>query len=134
MSSAYAVRISTSSSGSWTTLPTPTELNVTVQTLDSAKSGRDNNTGAMFRDKITEKLTVKMTLPYGINNTNMASYLSIIKSDSFYVQIIDPRTGTYRAINVYCATIDTPIAKIETDDGVPSSWIYDAISLSFVEM
>ena len=46
------IKIKKKSEASWYELPVPVVMTPTVNALDSSKSGRDNNTGAMFRDKI----------------------------------------------------------------------------------
>lgn len=137
MAAKYAIKIGTSINPA-ETLPTPDEMVVSLQTLDSAKSGRNNNTGKMFRDKVAEKLTIKLTMPYGIDNTKMASIMSIIKTTSFYCSVIDPRTATYnsKGINVYCASVEPDIAEITEFNaaGTPTKWIYESFELTFVEM
>lgn len=118
------------------TLPTPDEMTVSFQTLDSSKSGRNNNTGLMFRDKIAEKLTIKVTLPYGIDNTTMKNILEIIRQTSFYCMVLSPVTGTAVTKNVYCASAEPAIAEITefNSSGTPTKWIYESCELSFVEM
>ena len=43
--------------------PTPITIRPAVNALDNSKSGRDNNTGMMFRDKIAEKRKYTVEVP-----------------------------------------------------------------------
>lgn len=131
-----ALEISRTQGGSYTRIQTPTAVTVGWQTLDSQKSGRDNNTGAMFRDKVAEKLPIKFTLPYGLKNDQVADLLDIIAAADFWVKAPNPRTGAYGPIHVYCAGCEPPIAQITdfNSSGEPTAWIYDAFELNFVEM
>ncbi|MBR2732145.1 MAG: hypothetical protein IKD72_09210 [Clostridia bacterium] len=119
-------------------LPPPAASGLTVswQTLDSQKSGRDNNIGAMFRDKVADKLPVEISVPYGLTSADFVSIHHIIREGYFWCKLPDPTTGTYHPIKVYCAGCKPPIAKITefNSSGEPSAWIYDAFELSFVEM
>ena len=114
----------------------PVEMTVSFQTLDSAKSGRDNNTGKMFRDKVAEKLTAKITIPAGVTNSELAPIMTIITAGSFWAYIPNPKTGfSTPAKNFYCATVEPPIEKITAfSNNHPSAWTYDEFELSFVEM
>ena len=114
----------------------PVEMTVSFQTLDSAKSGRDNNTGKMFRDKVAEKLTAKITIPAGVTNSELAPIMTIITAGSFWAYIPNPKTGLSTPTkNFYCATVEPPIEKITAfSNNHPSAWTYDEFELSFVEM
>ena len=133
------LKVRAGTSGNWTALATPVDMTVSFQALDSAKSGRDNNTGAMFRDLVTKKLTAKIKIPYGVSNTELKNVLDVISGGSFYCYIFDPLTGSWHGDKrFYCSSVEPPIAKVST--GIVSGsetvtgWIYDEFELSFVQM
>ena len=82
------------SATTWYTLPTPITLKPSINALDSQKTGRDNNTGKMFRDKIAEKLKYTVEVPEGLTNTQVRDILAILLEQQFSAYIPNPKTGT----------------------------------------
>lgn len=62
-----------------------------INIIDSSKSGRDNNTGTMFRDIVTGKNKYTATMPSGLNNTQYAEIADIILADSFDCWLPNPK-------------------------------------------
>ena len=121
------------SGGNWYTLPTPMGVSSAAQVLDGGNSGRDANTGIMYRDIVRSNVsTVNCTLPAGIKNGAMADILNIILSDSFEMEIPDIRTGTFQTKNFYCATAEPTISKIISRN--PDVWEYEEFSFQAIEM
>ena len=119
---------------SWYTLRTPITMSFKSDVIDANTSGRDTNTGLMFRDIVREDvLTVQCTLPAGITNLEMVDILDIIQSHGFYAKIPDPRTGTFTTNrHFYCATMDYQIDKILSET-TQSLWVYKECSFDAIE-
>jgi hypothetical protein len=123
-------RIRKNSSSSWVTLPAPATLKPSVNALDNSKSGRDNNTGKMFRDKIAEKLKYTVEMPHGMTNTEVAAILAIILEGSFEAYGPDPKTGTFKTKTFYCSSAEPEINQVYS----LTSWDYKSWSFSATEM
>lgn len=109
--------------GIFYSLPVATQLKASWETLDSSSTGRNNSTGAMFRDKVADKGKWELTLPTGMTNTITMPDVDGYKPD--YQQISDnqldviyekpPDWGTgyyyYRINNENKATDVTAISK-----------------------
>lgn len=117
-------------SGSWLSLPVPVSLQPSINALDSSKSGRDNNTGAMFRDKIAEKLKYSIEFPSGLNNTEVAEILDVLLEGSFVAWLPNPKTGAYSEKSFYCSAAEPAISRIFSE----SYWIYNSFTVSATEM
>ncbi|MBE6771079.1 MAG: hypothetical protein E7547_02905 [Ruminococcaceae bacterium] len=125
-----AAKIKRKSDSTWLDLPTPVVMTPAVNALDSSKSGRDNNTGAMFRDKIAEKQSYIVTFPFGLNNTQVAKILQIVMESEFNLYCPNPKTGTYDTKTFYTATVTPDIHHIESEN----LWYYNEFSFEAVEM
>jgi len=125
-----AAKIRKSGDTAWYELPAPVVMTPAVNALDSSKSGRDNNTGAMFRDKIAEKQTYTITFPHGLNNTQVAEILQIIMESEYELWCPNPKTGTYNIKSFYSSAVTPDICRIESE----TLWYYYEFSLEAVEM
>lgn len=125
-----AAKIRKTGDTAWLELPAPVVMTPAVNALDSSKSGRDNNTGAMFRDKITEKQTYAITFPFGLNNTQVADILQIVMESDFDLWCPNPKTGTYNTKSFYTAAVTPDIHHIESE----SLWFYNEFSFEATEM
>lgn len=123
-------KIKKTTSSSWYVLPTPVTLKPAVNALDNSKSGRDNNTGKMFRDKIAEKLKYTVEVPHGLSNTQVAAILDIILEGSFNAYGPDPKTGTFKIKTFYCSSAEPEINQVYS----LTSWDYKSWSFSLTEM
>ena len=124
------MKIKKTGTSSWKTLPTPMSLKPSTNIIDSDKSGRDNNTGKMFRDIITSKNKYTATLPSGITNTQYIALADIILSDSFDCWLPNPMTGKFDAKTFYCATLEPEIEQIFSEN----LWTYKEFSFNLTEM
>ena len=118
------------SATTWYTLPTPITLKPSINALDSQKTGRDNNTGKMFRDKIAEKLKYTVEVPEGLTNTQVRDILAILLEQQFSAYIPNPKTGTFQTKNFYCSSAEPEINRIYSQ----TSWDYKSWSFSATEM
>lgn len=116
--------------GVWLQLPTPVTMKPAINALDSSKTGRDNNTGAMFRDKIAEKLKYNIEFPFGLNNTQVAEILDVLLAGSFVAYIPDPKTGAFVEKSFYCSSAEPEINQIYSE----TFWDYKGFSVSATEM
>jgi len=135
MSRIIVTRIKKDATGAeWYTLPTPMEMSFQDDVIDAATSGRDSNNGIMYRDIVrSDVMTTQCTLPAGIDNNEMAVILDIILSPGFYMQIPDPRTGTFTTNrHFYCASANVDIDKILSDTTQPL-WVYKESTFNVIE-
>ncbi len=116
--------------GAWLTLPTPITMKPSINALDSSKTGRDNNIGEMFRDKIAEKLKYSVEFPFGLNNTQVAEILDIILEGSFIAWVPNPKTGAFAEKSFYCSSAEPEINQIFSE----SKWNYRSFEISATEM
>lgn len=125
-----AIKIRKKGDTAWHELPAPVVMTPAVNALDSSKSGRDNNTGAMFRDKIAEKQTYTITFPHGLNNTQVADILQIVLESEYEIYCPNPKTGAYNIKSFYSSAVTPDICHIESE----TLWYYHEFSLEAVEM
>ena len=107
----------------------PIKLTPGWNALDSAKTGRDNSTGTMFRDKVADKRKWQIELPYGLNQTQVAKILKIVKSAQYTLYAPDPINGVSAPFTVYTTSCEPTIALMTS----ASAWIYDAFSFNAIE-
>ena len=136
--SVTVTKIKKTGSNTWYNLPVPMELTGGSQVIDSADSGRDNNTGIMYRDIVREDVgTYTCTLPRGINNSDMADILDILLSKSFNMYIPDIRKGYFTGTReFYNASAEPEIDIIHTvgDSLQTASWEYKEYTFKAVEL
>lgn len=123
-------KIKKTSDTTWLELPVPVSMSPVVNALDSSKSGRDNNMGDMFRDKIAEKQEYSMTFPAKLNNIQVAKILAIVLEESFDCWVPNPKTGAYETKSFYCASCAPPIQRIFSEQ----YWEYGEFTIDITEM
>ena len=101
-----------------------------INIIDSSKSGRDNNTGTMFRDIVTGKNKYTATMLSGLNNTQYAEIADIILADSFDCWLPNPKTGAFGTKTFYCSTLEADIEQIYSE----TLWTYKEFSFNLTEM
>lgn len=114
----------------WYILPDILTIKTAVNSLHSHSSGRDNNLGNMFIDKVSEKQKFTATLKAGISSTEMVKILDIIMSPSFDCYLPNPRTGKLGAKTFFNATGEAEIRRMYND----YTWDYKAFTFSLTEM
>lgn len=130
MASLVVFKIKKVGSSSWLNLPTPITMKPALNALDNSKSGRDNNKGNMFRDKIAEKLKYSVEMPDGLNNTQVAQISQILMETQFTAFVPDVKSGTFKEKNFYCSSVEPEIEQIYSS----TYWTYKSWSFSAVEM
>lgn len=140
-------KIKKSTSSNWFTLPTPFSVQGSAEVLDSSESGRDNNTGYMYRDIVRNDVAnYTIELPFGIDNKTMANIRDIVLSPSFDMYMPDIAYGGFPGQTVtingksktvpvrhfYCSSFGPTIHNIESEN--PPKWDYDAYSFKAIEL
>lgn len=140
-------KIKKTKASAWYILPTPFSIQGGSEVLDSSESGRDNNTGYMYRDVVrSDVANYTVELPFGIDNKTMAEIRDIVTSKSFNMYIPDVSYGgfpgqtvTINGVqkvvptrNYYCASFSPVIDKVTSED--PPKWTYEAFSFKAVEL
>lgn len=106
-------------------LSAPTPINA----LDSSKSGRDNNTGKMFRDKVADKVTLSVSIGETTNEES-AAISAIVLSPTFEVRMPNPHTGLIDTKTMYCTAIPWEVKEMTSDE----TWINKEVQMEWVEI
>lgn len=133
-SNIIVTQIKKTTDSEWYTLPTPMTMTFTTEVIDASTSGRDTNTGIMYRDIVRpDVLTYSCTLPYGITNLQMRDILDIVLSPGFNAKVPNPRTGTFTTTKkFYCATANPEIDIILSETTQPL-WLYKEFTFDAIE-
>lgn len=123
------IKIRKKSSDEWMNVPATLENATAFNALDGENSGRDNSTGDMFREYITEKKTLSVTFPQ-LYNEDTATILNIIRGHSFQCYYPDSTTGQFETKTFYCSSVQVPIKKIINS----TKWLNDTFTVEMVEM
>ena len=122
----------------WYVLPTPMAITGGTEVLDSSNSGRDNNTGIMYRDIVrTDVANYSCTLPAGINNVDMAKILDIINKKYFNMLIPDITKGYFTDNRKFYNASAEPEIEIVHTVGMnqqTASWEYKEYTFKAVEI
>lgn len=127
-------KIRKNAGASWLVLPTAMTIIPTRQVLDASTSGRDPNTGIMYRDIVrSDVATYSCTLPEGITNQEMAVILDIILGASFQMNIPNISSGAWETRTFYCATASPEIKTIYSDTTQPL-WEYEEFTFEAIQI
>ncbi len=111
-----------------TDLPAPVSLRVGIQDLDSEDGTGRNQTGELFRDRVTVKRTVESE--WGVcTKDEMSLILNSISAVSFSLTYPDPQDGALKTINAYVGDRSVPMLIPISD----SDWMWSGMSVKFVE-
>lgn len=105
------------------------ELTPSRNDLDADGSGRDVQTGEMFRTRIAvkQKWDVKMLrLPQKIHKQLLADINPVF----FSVTVLDPKTAQQATKTVYTSTVPFGAQRYDKDSGTP---YYDGMTFSMTE-
>lgn len=105
------------------------ELNISRNDLDAEGSGRDVQTGEMFRTRVASKMkaTVKM-LP--LQQATMQQLLSDISAAFYSATVLNPATGSQVTKNFYTSTVPFGAQRYNKGTGAP---YYDGVTFEMVE-
>ena len=97
--------------------------------LDADGSGRDVQTGEMFRTRIAQKLKFSVRM-LRLQQSTMTQLMSDINSVFFQATVVDPATGATTSKNFYTATVNAGAQRYNKDTGAP---YYDGVSFEMTE-
>lgn len=105
------------------------EMSPSRNDLDADGSGRDVQTGEMFRTRIAQKLkfTVKMLR---LQQDMMTQLMSDINPTTFQATVVDPATGASGAKTFYTSTVNCGAQRYNKETGAP---YYDGVSFDITE-
>lgn len=105
------------------------ELTPSRNDLDAEGSGRDVQTGTMYRTRIgtKQKWEVKMLR---LSEAIHRQLLADINPVFFNITVLDPTTGAQATKNVYTSTVPFGAQRYDRESGAP---VYDGMTFSLTE-
>ena len=105
------------------------ELNLSRNDLDAEGSGRDVQTGLMYRTRITSKMkaTVKF---FQLQQAAMQQLLSDIAQPFYSATVVDPATGAQVTKTFYTSTVPYGAQRYNKETGAP---YYDGVTFDMTE-
>lgn len=105
------------------------ELNMSRNDLDAEGSGRDVQTGLMYRTRIASKLkaTVKF---FRLQQAMMQQLLSDISAPFYSAIVVDPSTGAQTTKTFYASTVPYGAQRYNKETGAP---YYDGVTFDMTE-
>lgn len=105
------------------------ELNMSRNDLDAEGSGRDAQTGLMYRTRIASKLkaTVKF---FQLQQAMMQQLLSDISAPFYSAIVVDPSTGAQTTKTFYTSTVPYGAQRYNKETGAP---YYDGVTFDMTE-
>lgn len=104
-------------------------LELSRNDLDAEGSGRDVQTGEMFRTRIAVKLKAEVKL-LRLQQPIMAQLAADISAAFYNATVVDPATGTQVTKNFYTSTVPFGAQRYNRETGAP---YYDGVSFSMTE-
>ena len=105
------------------------ELSPSRNDLDADGSGRDVQTGLMYRTRVASKLKVDVKL-LRLQQSLMQQLLSDISDTYYSATLLDPTTGAQTTRTFYTATVPFGAQRYNKETGAP---YYDGVSFSMTE-
>lgn len=118
----------TRSNGDIYWLPNPNGMEVAIQDIDSASTGR-SVTGLMFRDRVAVKRKLNCTFP-PLYSSDMKLTLEAMQDQFFTLEYPDAMTGARKSITAYVGDRTTPAYHV---DGTTGIVLFESLSANFVE-
>ena len=105
------------------------ELNLSRNDLDAEGSGRDVQTGLMYRTRIASKMkaTVKF---FQLQQATMQQLLSDIAQPFYSATVVDPATGAQVTKTFYTSTVPYGAQRYNKETGAP---YYDGVTFDMTE-
>ena len=105
------------------------ELTPTRNDLDAEGSGRDVQTGEMFRTRVATKLKATVKL-LRLTETIHKQLLADISPVFYQATVIDPTTGAAATKTFYTSTVPFGAQRYDKETGAP---YYDGMTFSMTE-
>ena len=105
------------------------ELKPVKNDLDADGSGRDIQTGTMYRTKITDKMTWEVSL-LRIPESVATSLFGKLNNTYYNATILDPGTNTQQTKTFYTSSVPFGVQKYIKSDNIT---VYDGVSFSMIE-
>lgn len=105
------------------------ELNISRNDLDADGSGRDVQTGLMYRTRIATKMKVDVKM-LRLKQTIHKQLLGDIAEPFYDATVIDPATGSQTTKTFYTSSVPFGAQRYDKETGMP---YYDGMSFSLTE-
>lgn len=105
------------------------ELNITRNDLDAEGSGRDVQTGLMYRTRIASKLKVEVKL-LPLRQAIHRQLLADLAGEFYTASVVDPATGSLASRSFYTSTLPFGAQRYDKSSGAP---YYSGMSFSMTE-
>ena len=105
------------------------ELNISRNDLDADGSGRDVQTGLMYRTRIATKMKVDVKL-LRLRQPVHKQLLTDIAEPFYSATVLDPATGNQTTKTFYTSSVPFGAQRYDKETGVP---FYDGMSFSLTE-
>ena len=105
------------------------ELTPSLNDLDADGSGRDVQTGLMYRTRITSKMKVTVKF-FQLQQATMQQLLSDIAQPFYSATVVDPATGAQTTKTFYTSTVPYGAQRYNKETGAP---YYDGVTFDMTE-
>ena len=105
------------------------ELNISRNDLDAEGSGRDVQTGLMYRTRIGSKMKVEVKL-FAIQEATHKQLLSDISGVFYTAKVVDPATGAQAEKSFYTSTVPFGAQRYNKETRKP---YYSGMTFSMIE-
>ena len=105
------------------------ELNLSRNDIDADGSGRDVQTGLMYRTRIASKLKAEVKLvrlPQAVHQQLLAD----ISGEYYSAKVLDPATGAQATKTFYTSTVPFGAQRYDRESGAP---YYSGMTFSMIE-
>ena len=105
------------------------ELNLTNNDLDAEGSGRDVQTGLMYRTRIAAKLKAEVRM-LRLQQAQLQQLMADIAGTFYSATVVDPTTGTRVTKSFYTSERPFGTQRLNRETGEP---YYDGVTFSMIE-
>jgi hypothetical protein len=109
--------------------PLVEELNITSNDLDADGSGRDVQTGLMYRTRIATKLKAEVKL-LRLQQAQLQQLMADIAGTYYSATVVDPTTGARVTKSFYTSERPFGAQRLNRETGAP---YYDGVAFSMIE-
>ena len=105
------------------------ELNISRNDLDADGSGRDTQTGLMYRTRIASKMKAEVRL-LRLQQAQMQQLAADIAGEYYTATVVDPATGAQVSKSFYTSTVPFGAQRYNKETGAP---YYDGVTFAMTE-